>query len=123
MRVHRSIQILTIVTTIAACSSPGQTADATPVAAAPAAAPTVEVAAAPDPVAVNVNWDSGPLDRAYHTERVALDARHAREVASPIVGESATLRVQRQANENQALELRYTQGKTAHARVMPPAAR
>jgi hypothetical protein len=120
MRVHRSIQVLTILATITACSSPGEAAtaqpDATPVAAEPAPP-------APPTVAVNLRWDSAPLDRAYQSERADLDARHARETARPSAGESVKIRVQRQTNENQALERRYTQGKDSHARSLPPAER
>jgi hypothetical protein len=128
MRVHRSIQILTILTTITAitaCSSPGEAATAQPDAAPAAAEPAPPVAAAPSPVtvAINARWDSGPLDRAYQSERNDLNARHAREIARPSAGETVKVRVQRQANENQALELRYTQGKNSHARTLPPAER
>jgi hypothetical protein len=123
MRVHRSIQILTILTTITACSSPGEAATAQPAAAPAAAEPAPPAAPAPVTVAINARWDSGPLDRAYRSERADLDARHARETARPSAGESVKLRVQRQENEKQSLELRYTRGKGAHARTLPPAER
>ena len=125
MRVHRSIQILTMLTTITACSSPGEAATAQPDAAPAAAEPAPPVAAAPAPVtiAINARWDSAPLDRAYRSERVDLDARHAREIARPSAGESVKIRVERQSNENQALERRYTKGKNSHARELPPAER
>jgi hypothetical protein len=124
MRVHRSIQILTILTTITACSSPGEAATAQPAAAEPAPPAAAEPAPSASPtIAVNLRWDSAPLDRAYHSERADLDARHARETARPGADESAKVRVQRQENENQALERRYTRGKDSHARSLPPAER
>ncbi len=126
MRVHRSIQILTVLTTITAitaCSSPGEAATAQPDAAPAAAEPAPPAAAAPVTVAINARWDSGPLDRAYQSERADLDARHVRETARPSAGETVKVRVQRQANENQALEVRYTKGKSSHARTLPPAER
>ena len=125
MRVDRSVQFLTILATLAACSSPGASSNAQPDAAPPAAAPVV-AAPAPDPapvVAVSPQWDSGPLDLAYQRERKDMDARHSREVASPRSGESSNQRDQRHQTESKALELRYTRGKTAHSRTMPPAER
>jgi len=124
MRATRHLQFLTVVLTFAACSTPADsaatTADAAPpvaAAAAPVAAPT----AAPAPVVeLSVHWDSGPLDLAYHRERVDLDARHSREVATPRADESAAHRRDRQASEDKTLELRYTRGKKAHARSLPP---
>ena len=133
MRIPRTMQFLTIVVTFAACSTPADSAtnqpDAAPpvAAAAPVSAAPVPAAPAPAPVAeaapvvsLNVKWDSGPLDLAYHRERVELDARHNRETASPRAGESASRRKERQASEDKALELRYTRGKDAHARTLPP---
>ena|ERR1019366_7817407 len=124
MRVHRTVQILTILTALAACSSgsatpngqPDATAAAAPVAAAPVAAP--EPTPAPG-LAVNVRWDSGPLDLAYRHERDDMVARHAREIGDRRSTESADLRVRRQAAEKQTLELRYTRGKAAHSRTLP----
>lgn len=124
MRAQRSMQCLTIVVMFAACSTPADSAasppDAAPVAAAPAPAPAVEVAPV---VALDVKWDSGPLDLAYRHERADLDARHTREIAAPRAGESAARRNERQASESKALELRYTRGKASHARELPPAER
>ena len=125
MRVDRSVQFLTILATLAACSSPGASSNAQPDAAPPAAAPVV-AAPAPEPapaVDINLRWDSGPLDLAYQRERKDMDARHSREVASPRSGESSNQRDQRHQTESKGLELRYTRGKTAHARTMPPAER
>jgi len=129
MRVDRSVQFLTILATLAACSSPGASSnaqpDAAPPAAPPAAAPVV-AAPAPEPAPVadiNQRWDSGPLDFAYQRERKDMDARHSREVASPRSGESSNQRDQRHQTESKGLELRYTRGKTAHSRTMPPAER
>jgi hypothetical protein len=123
MRINRSIPFLTLLATVAACGSPAQSATAQPdpapaaVAAAPEPAPVAE--AAPG-VAINVRWNSAPLDAAYHRERVDLDALHTRERAHPNAGESADSRSQRQATESKALEVRYARGKSDHARSMPP---
>ena len=125
MRLHRSMVFLTIVTTLAACSSPGASANAQPDAAPPAAAP-VAAAPAPDPAPIvdaNVRWDSGPLDLAYRRERSDMDARHTREIAAPRSDETSNQRVQRHATESKTLELRYSRGKASHARTMPPAER
>jgi hypothetical protein len=122
MRIDRSVQFLTILATLAACSSPGASSNAQPDAAPPAAAPVV-AAPVPDPapvVAVSPQWDSGPLDLAYQRERKTMDERHSREVASPRAGESSNQRDNRHQTETKALELRYTRGKVAHARTMPP---
>ncbi|MFI5246880.1 MAG: hypothetical protein ACHQQR_16730, partial [Gemmatimonadales bacterium] len=122
MRLHRSMVFLTIATTLAACSSPGASANAQPDAAPPAAAP-VAAAPAPDPgpaVAINVRWDSGPLDLAYRRERSDMDARHVREVAAPRSGETSIQLGARHAAESKTLELRYSRGKSSHARTMPP---
>lgn len=120
MRVHRAIEFLTILATLAACSSPGASANAQPEAAAPAPVAS-EPAPAPAPVvAVNLHWDSAPLDRAYRRARSALEARHKNEVEHPRSGESVSLRVQRHDEESKVLELRYSRGKEAHARTLPP---
>ena len=123
MRVHRSVQILTILTTLVACSSGGGTANGQPDAAA-AAPPVAAPVAAPDPtpapsLAVNVQWDSGPLDLAYRRERSDMDARHIKEASDRRSSESADQRGRRQATEKQALELRYTRGKASHSRTLP----
>ena len=126
MRVVRSVQFLTLLATFTACSTPGAAADATPAAAAdaapaPAAAPVAAPAADPAPgVAVNVRWDSGPLDLAYRNEHTDLLARQKVEISHPRAGESAPQRDKRQATERSALEVRYTQGKASHARSLPP---
>jgi hypothetical protein len=70
-------------------------------------------------VAVDIHWDSAPLDRDYRAERAALDARHAREIAHPAPGETAAQRDQRHQRENQALEARYAKGKETHAKKLP----
>jgi hypothetical protein len=124
MRIDRPILFLTILAVAAACSSTGDAAavpaDATPaaVAAAPAPAPVV-VEQVPGPT-VNVRWDSAPLDRDYRLQRSNLDAQHARERAHPVAGVSVDILSRRQADESKALEVRYTRGKTDHARGMPP---
>jgi hypothetical protein len=122
MRVHRSLPFLTILAAVAACSSPGESASAQPDAAAPVTAAPAPVAEAPAPpaVAINVRWDSGPLDLAYRNERRDLDAVHVRERANPRAGESSAQRTERQSKESSALEARYTQGKKDHAHGMPP---
>lgn len=124
MRIDRSMQFLTILATLTACSSPGGQSDAAPAVAV--ATPAPAPAPPPDPapsVAVDVRWDSGPLDLAYRRERTDMDARHTREVAAPRSGESSNQRDQRHATESKALELRYSRGKASHARTMPPAER
>jgi hypothetical protein len=68
---------------------------------------------------VSVAWDSGPLDRDYNREHSEMTARHSQEAASPRPDESADARNQRQASERQDLEVRYTQGKAAHAQALP----
>jgi hypothetical protein len=72
---------------------------------------------------VSVQWDSGPLDQAYHHERSDMDARHSQEIASPRADESSDQRVQRQAAEDQDLEHRYAQGKASHSQTLPPSDR
>ena len=124
MRIHRPSRLLALITifvalaTLSACGSGSQaSADTTAATAAP-------VVAAPAPAAaVNVTWDSGPLDLAYHNERIAIDLRHNQEIAHPRADESADKRVARQAEENKDLERRYTQGKADHKRELPPAER
>ena len=125
MRMNRTMQFLTIVATVAAYSAPADSAASPPAAAPAAAAPADPAPAAPAPVVeapvtLTVHWDSGPLDLAYRHEHEALEARHSREIASPRAGESAERRRERQEAENKALELRYSRGKAAHARTLPP---
>lgn len=115
MRVQRSVQILTGLTTLAtlaACSSMGGRREARN---------------EPDPsyssASVAVVWDSGPLDQAYHQQRTDMDARHSQESANPRANESSDQRGQRQASENQDLERRYAQGKASHSKDLPPSDR
>jgi hypothetical protein len=111
MRVQRSVQILaglTTLATLAACSSPGGRRNE------------------PDPnysTTATVQWDSGPLDQAYRSERTDMDARHTQEIANPRAGESSDQTKQRHATESQDLESRYAQGKAAHAKSLPPSNR
>jgi hypothetical protein len=107
MRVHHSLQIVTVVTTfaaLAACSS------------------NRRVRNQPDPAysTVTLQWDSGPLDRSYNSERVDMEARHNQENSYPRADESSDQRVRRQSSETQDLDRRYAQGKAAHAKTMPP---
>lgn len=125
MRIDRSVAFLTVLAAIGACSSPAQSPDAQPAAAPPVAvaepAPAPVVVVQPAPViALNVRWDSGPLDRDYHRERQDLDAQHSRERSAPRAGEDSRQRGERQSRESKALELRYTHGKASHAHGMPP---
>jgi hypothetical protein len=110
MRSHSSVQILTVLTTftmLAACSTGyGHSRNQ------------------PDPsYSVAVQWDSGPLDQAYHHERSDMDARHTQESANPRADESSDQRKQRQDTEDKGLEQRYAQGKSSHAHDLPPADR
>jgi hypothetical protein len=125
MRINRSVKFLTILATLGACSSPGNSAAAQPDAAPPVAvaqpAPApVAAPEAPPAVSLNVRWDSGPLDRDYQRERSNLDAQHARERSAPRADETSSQRGVRQSRESKALEVRYTLGKKNHARGMPP---
>jgi hypothetical protein len=119
MRIDRSLKFLTIMVGVAACSAPADSAPpaAAPVADAPAPAPVVAAAPA---VAVDLRWDSAPLDRAYRNERRDMDERHARETSNPRAGETIVIRDRRVANENKALEVRYERGKKEHMRSLPP---
>ena len=103
MRVHRHLKILITLTTLAtlgACSSTGRQARSG--------------------ADVTVQWDSGPLDRAYTSEHADMVVRHNQEIANPRSDESADVRNQRQAAERQSLELRYARGKSAHSQTLPP---
>jgi hypothetical protein len=106
MRDYRSLQIITALTFVmlAACASGRGTRNQPD----------------PDYVGASVQWDSGPLDRAYGRERANMDARHNQENAYPRSDESSDQRVQRQSYENQDLELRYERGKAAHSQTLPP---
>ncbi len=106
MRHHRSVQIITVFTFVmlAACAS-GRGA---------------RNQHDPNYVGASVQWDSGPLDRAYGRERADMDTRHNQENAYPRSDESSDQRVQRQASETQDLERRYARGKAAHAQTLPP---
>jgi len=103
MRVRRQLKILitlgsfATVASLAACMSYGRHNDSQ----------------------VSAGWDSGPLDRAYTHEHADMVTRHNQETASPRSDESADVRNQRQAAENQDLELRYARGKAAHAHELP----
>jgi len=68
---------------------------------------------------VAVQWDSGPLDLAYKTERTNMDTRHAQETASPRADESSDQRGSRQASESKDLENRYASGKASHSQTLP----
>jgi hypothetical protein len=103
MRARRSVQLLAVFTslaTFAACNSYGRGRD-------------------PNGAIVTVQWDSGPLDRAYHSERSAMDTRHQDETAHPRADESSDQRGQRQTNEDKDLERRYAQGKASHSDRLP----
>jgi hypothetical protein len=122
MRVHRSLQFLTILATFTACSAPAATPDAAPPAAVAAPMP---VAAAPvaEPapvVALDARWDPRPLDVEYRRERDNMDSRFRVEIKTPRSGESADQRDRRHEGERKSLELRYSRGKASHARGMPP---
>jgi hypothetical protein len=111
MRVHRTLEILTVLTTLAtlaACSSYGRGPRNEP---------------GPNYAAVDVQWNSGPLDADYHRQRGEMDTRHTQEVANPRADESSDHRLQRHTSENQDLERRYAQGKTSHADHVPPSNR
>jgi hypothetical protein len=102
MRALRTIRILTVLTTLttlASCAPYGRGGQSQ--------------------ADVSVRWDSGPLDRDYRRQRADMDARHSQEVASPRYGESSDSRQTRHDAENRSLEVRYEQGKTAHAQRMP----
>jgi hypothetical protein len=104
MRVHSHLKLLitlTTLATVAACSSNRSGVG----------------------VGVGVQWDSGPLDRAYSREHAAMVVRHNQEIATPRSDESADVRNQRQAAENQDLELRYSRGKSAHSQTLPASER
>lgn len=107
MRIQRSVQMLTVLTTlatVAACASYGTRGDPDP------QVNTVAVA----------QWDSGPLDRDYARQRTTMDNRHQQEIAVPRNDESSDQRVQRHATENKDLEDRYSAGKASHAQALPP---
>jgi predicted small lipoprotein YifL len=106
MRIHRSIQALTLITTVAAltaCGSMGGRHQPT------------------DNSVVAVQWDSGPLDRSYQGQKTDMDARHQQEIANPRAGESSDQAKQRQTAESKDLDNRYAQGKASHAQSMPAA--
>jgi hypothetical protein len=99
MRIHRSMQFLMVVATLAACTPNGGPRTG---------------------VEVSAQWDSGPLDRAYGREHDELAARHAQEISAPRDSESAYDRDHRQAAESKDLEARYSKGKADHSDTMPP---
>jgi hypothetical protein len=107
MRIQRSLQLLTVLTTLVAlgaCASYGREQQVDP------QGTTVAVA----------QWDSGPLDRDYARERTSMDNRHQQEIASPRADESSDQRSQRQTSENQDLQRRYEAGKVNHSQSLPP---
>ena len=104
MQVPRSMQLLTVAAGFAALT----------------ACSSAREHVRPDPNVVTAQWDSGPLDRDYQRQRSDMDARHQSEIANPRADESADKRTQRQTDENNDLDKRYAEGKTAHASVVPP---
>jgi hypothetical protein len=105
MRIHRSIQALTLVTAVAALSACG----------------SMGGRHQPDGTVAVAQWDSGPLDRSYQGQKTDMDARHQQEIANPRAGESSDQAKQRQAAESKDLDNRYAQGKASHAQTMPAA--
>jgi predicted small lipoprotein YifL len=106
MRIHRSIQALTLVTTVAALTACG----------------SMGGRHQPDDTVVAVQqWDSGPLDRSYQGQKTDMDARHQQEIANPRAGESPDQAKQRQTAESKDLDARYAQGKASHSQTMPAA--
>jgi hypothetical protein len=106
MRIHRSMQALTLVTTVAALTACGSMGG--------------RHQPEGNDAVVAVQWDSGPLDRSYQGERTQMDARHQQEIANPRAGESSDQAKQRQSAESQDLDKRYAQGKASHAQTLPP---
>jgi hypothetical protein len=103
MRVHRHLKTLITLTTLAslaACAPYGRRSQSG--------------------TEISVRWDSGPLDRDYARAHDEMIARHSREIASPRSDESSNQRDSRQASERQALEARYSRGKSAHSDKLPP---
>jgi hypothetical protein len=106
MRVHHHLKILfalSTLATMAACASTGRQRGSS--------------------AEISVQWDSGPLDRAYQRERSDMDARHSQESASPRSDESSDQRGQRQSTESKDLESRYSRGKASHSQTMPSSER
>jgi hypothetical protein len=108
MRMQRSVQILTVLATLAAvtaCSRYGRGG----------------YNSEPNPSysSSTVVWDSGPLDQDYQHQRADLDARHTQEIASPRSGESSDQMKDRQAAESKDLDTRYAAGKASHAKSVP----
>ena len=103
MRIHRSIQALTLVTTVAALTACG----------------SMGGRHQPDDTVAVAQWDSGPLDRSYQGQKTDMDTRHQQEVANPRAGESSDQAKQRQTAESKDLDDRYAQGKASHAQTMP----
>jgi hypothetical protein len=105
MRIEHSLKILTALSTVAivaACSS--------------------NRARHANDTGYNVTtaeWDSGPLDRDYQREHVAMETRHRDEAANARADESAEQRQQRQGSEQRDLEDRYARGKKAHSNTLP----
>ena len=104
---HRSAQILGILTTLTAfgaCHSYG--------------AGRMHGQSSPEYSATLI-WDSGPIDEDYRNQRSDMDTRHTQEIAVPRDGESGDQMKQRHTAENKDLEDRYTQGKAAHSKTVP----
>lgn len=106
MRVSRPVQIITVFTFVmlAACASARGTRNQPD----------------SDDSGVNMQWNSGPLDRAYNQERADMITRHNQENAYPRSDESSHQRAERQSFESQDLERRYERGKAAHSQTLPP---
>jgi hypothetical protein len=106
MRVHRHLKTLITLTTLAslaACAPYGRQSQSG--------------------AEISVRWDSGPLDRDYARARDEMVVRHNQEIASPRSDESSNQRDSRHASERQALEVRYSRGKSAHSDKLPPSER
>ncbi|MBI3791798.1 MAG: hypothetical protein HY275_13095 [Gemmatimonadetes bacterium] len=105
MRVTRALTYLSLAATLAACS--GQ-----------------HLRTEPDPMhdSGTLTWDSGPLDRDFQKERVALDDRHRREGESPKADESRDQMIARHAMETKDLQARYDRGKALHSQSLPATA-
>jgi hypothetical protein len=108
MRIHRSMQALTLVTAVAALTACGSMGGR-------------HQPDGNDSVVAVQQWDSGPLDRSYQGEKTDMDARHQQEIANPRAGESPDQAKQRQTAESKDLDNRYAQGKASHAQTMPAA--
>ncbi len=103
---QRSLQILTVLTTLAtvvACGTYGRGVKSP----------------SPEYASTTVVWDSGPIDRDYNSQRTELDARHTQEIANPRAGESSDQMKDRQGAESKDLDARYAAGKASHSDSVP----